>query len=359
MKKHCIGFSILLLLMPVSVSADSYDGPYCFEGVKMNDESVGGYGSSTVRGTCKEIKIFNFIKLDPSLQKDYLLGTHVPIKYNCERYDVCANVATYSEQLLVTSSSSVTLDAPSMHTEPVQAAVFDKSFMIPLLSSYYKKANVVFSENNFPSTRIHVFKKEEFEQFKNTENSLGTYYDKNMTFETLVPVEKMYSNTQYLIRTFFYQQFGKYIHAPKGEIFETQYANLENGKYVVGSNELGIPDNKELGIKEIGIKGRVVLTVPVTSPLQEVRNIWLYTKKNGKLTLSFQKTEYVLDKGSQNNIAQKSAEEKGVLTVVDISEKSSISAETRAPTPKEGEVKVLIELQAVFQKVIEFIMSFF
>ena len=95
--------------------------------------------------------------------------------------------------------------------------------------------------------------------------------------------------------TFLYQEYGKYIHAPKGDIYESSYTDVEKST--------GLLTNKDLGITVT--QARYALpTVSPMSPLDTVTNYWLYTKKNDKLVLAWQKTEYTLDDGSVKTVTK-------------------------------------------------------
>lgn len=84
MKKTFLILAFLVSITPLFVSADSYDGPYCYESV-----DGGVYSQSEdekhIRGTCKFLDSVNSsVSLEKSLQNDYLLATHKGIDSTCD-----------------------------------------------------------------------------------------------------------------------------------------------------------------------------------------------------------------------------------------------------------------------------------
>lgn len=285
MKKIFLTFVALSLFTPFFVSADSYDGPYCFE--KPGDWDSHGVPGEGIRGTCKEVEIKTAVSLDPILQKDYFLGTHAPIFYGCERG--CEFQTKYSEQLLLTSSSTLMGSVGGVVDEkPLQYALFGKAYFVPLLSKMFKEQGVVFSESNMPEVDISLFNKSEVDQSKKISPWDPLVVPENAKIDSL-NIDKASFPHRYNIHTFNFVEYGKYIYAPKGELAESQYVEIVNGK---------ILSDNDLQIKGVSIgRGGNMLVVPITSPLKSITNYWLYSKKNGKIVLSWQKSEYALDNG--------------------------------------------------------------
>jgi len=101
---------VFLLAVPFFALADSYDGPFCFETPSAYDTP----DTSGIRGTCREVETTTVVSLDPALQKDYFLGTHSPIEYNCD-LDGCMGSTINSESVFLTNSS--TLKMPTLGVE--------------------------------------------------------------------------------------------------------------------------------------------------------------------------------------------------------------------------------------------------
>lgn len=291
MKNTFLTLVVVALFAPLFVSADSYDGPYCFEDASLTDKTSDDYATrdnNNIRGTCKEVGIKTVVSLDPILQKDYFLGTHAPIEYNCDRGG-CEGKTTYSEHLFLTSSSTLEAQTMGVEESPLQYALFGKAYFVPLLSNMFKESNLPFSENTVPNLGIYVFKKSELDEIQKVDPRvyLGDYSEDSFKMDSL-KAQKDYSPERYAVYSFNYQEYGKYIYAPKGTLVESQYAGFEKAGNILS--------DKDLQIMTEGYRGSV-LVVPVTSPLKSVANYWIYTKKDGKLVLSWQKSEYVLDNG--------------------------------------------------------------
>lgn len=346
MKKTIL--TILFLVSPFLVSADSYDGPYCFEDVSMNTKDSGnGEIVSSIRGTCREIKIYNTVSLDPSLKKDYLLGTHEAIRYGCDR-EGCAGSTKYSEALLIVSSSTISDEVLDTDSNPLQVSVFDKSFFVPSLVSLFKKENVPFSEDTFPVINLHLFKKEEFEKFQNEYSTV--YIPKQLNKDTLMINDDYYSSAKYNVYTFLYQEYGKYIHAPKGELNESQYADFVYTKNILS--------NKDLGIKVVQAGRTSVASVSLTSPLVQVTNHWLFTKKNGKITLVWKSVDYSLNDGTVKTIT---LDDKNVSTALLFAGHSSLqkTASTSSSTLENLTKSSPVQKMSVFKRFVQFVTSWF
>jgi hypothetical protein len=363
MKKLHYFIISLLILTPLFVSADSYDGPYCFEDPKMNSEEY--VGSSTIRGTCKQITITNTVLLDQSLSNDYYLGRHEAVGFDCFRGS-CSSYSKYSEILTITNSTSLSSDYPKIRQLPKEYALFDRNFFNSKLSNISKEYKSTFSLASFETINVNLFQNES--DFKNAENT-GYWSEEKGQRKT----DTLYNNGNYgdstkefKVFTFAYKEYGKHIFAPKGELTESQYTDFK-----VPNN---LPQEKDLGISAVMVRGLVPI-VKVTNPLISINNYWLYTKQDGKLTLSWQKTEYTLDDGSVKTITKddknvnvamlfnKKAKEETVAssstttsTTTDPAQKSEKNQKHIKPVP--SPLPVLEEI-SLFQKFINFLASLF
>lgn len=289
MKKIFLTFITLVLCAPILVSADSYDGPYCFE--KPSDFSgiATNYDGVVIRGTCKEVEAKVVVSLDSALKEDYFLGIHTPIEYDCERF--CEKKTTYSEYLFLTSSSTLEESAIMFNENPIQYALFGKAYFVPLLSKMFKESGISFSENTVPNIGISIFKKSELDEIKKYESDFTLEKTKMDFLETVSGYAK---GVRYIVHSLNYQEYGKHIYAPKGTLIESQYADFERGNML---------SNKDLQVNLVNVYyNDTRAVVPITSPLKSVTNYWLYTKKNGKLVLAWQKSEYGMDDGSVKTI---------------------------------------------------------
>lgn len=249
-----------------------------------------------VRGTCKKVDfIATSVSIDPELQKEYFLGTHQPIDFGERSYEP----SKYSEKISFSSSSTLAFVSSYPPKEDYYRArvaysygviesptiaLFDRAYFVPLLSGMFKKAGFPFSENSFPDVSIYLYNKNEI-----------SVLPPEMRIENKDPDTLIKSNGEYQISTFKYQEYGKHIYASKGELVESQYTDIEKG-----TNFLS---NKDLLITAIfPTHGNPISVVPITSPLKWATNYWIYTKKNGKLTLEWQKSEYGLDNGTVKTI---------------------------------------------------------
>lgn len=320
-------FLMILLVLPATsllVLAD--DGPQfkCFSPKLTSEESQkykkDGWEDSTydtnnkIRGTCKKIELKTVVSVDESLQKDYLLGTHSPFEYGCEDGEVggtyaCKNTK-YSEELFVTGSTTLIYKNNSLDDKSItNYALFDKSYFIPLLSKMAKKSGLYFSETNIPSVIFEIYKKGEFN------------HPNNPMLDTLSGEEELIPRSNYLVYSFMYQEYGKYVHAPKKLLEESQYAEFEQNANMLNDNDLQI--RSEFG----GWHDREGTTVTsVTSPLKSVTNYWMYTKKDGKLLLQWQKSEYLLDNGKVKTVTKDDKNVNVSILLSDSADSSTISS---------------------------------
>jgi hypothetical protein len=321
----------------------------------MNAGEEAYYSSSTlaIRGTCKIVTIYNSVSLDSSLKKDYFLGTHDAVGYDCDGYiSYCEKSTKNSEILLLTSSSTIKEKIADTNSEPVHFALFDKSFFKPKLESLYKKSGLPFSEELFPETNFVLLKKDEFEKIKNTD--MLVHFPSPLETDTLVTISEYLPKAVY---TFLYQEYGKYIHAPKGIVSESQYAQFKNTKNIISNNDLQI--------KDMSSRRGYIVAVPVTSPLSSVTNHWLYSQENGELVLSWQKVEYTFDDGSvktvtngDKNISVASLFS-GHSTTVASSTMAATSSENVSATDTSAVVPVVAQEKSFFARLIASIMSWF
>lgn len=331
MKKICLLLVALSILTPFLVSADSYDGPYCYE--PKSYTTADNPDPNGIRGTCKVVQIKDIISLDPALQKDYFIGTHGAIGIDCDRE--CADTTKYSEVLQIYSSSTVILDEDQPDYVPTQVAVFNKSFFLPLFLGQFKQNNLNFSESNFPPIMIYVYQPAEFNKIQQEDPD---QIPKNITMDVLENNGGLY----YSLSTLSYQEYGKYIWGPQADVVESQYADLnKNGKALT---------SQDLGIGYAGSHGGAVPVVSVVDPLESVTDYWVYSQTNGKPSLSWQKTEYGLDDGTVKTVAPGNNS-----TTVDL---MGNPASTTAPQNPAAQNPAPAE-KNIFQKIWDFILSWF
>jgi hypothetical protein len=288
-KRGLIVLLCLILLLPSGAKADSYDGPYCFE--DKNDTVSPDFEG--IRGTCREVAINHVIVLTPDAEKEYFIGTHEPIGYNCDRGG-CSNQTTYSEKIQIQSSSTLVIsDLTKADYVPLEAAVFNRSFFRPLLLQQFQKQGFPFNENNFPVIAVSVFEKGELEKVKQGE---GYYFPEDQPLNTLQLDYGFYS-----LVTLSNVEYGKYIWAPRGTLAESQYAHILKNEHP--------KTNEELGITLQWVHHVHVPIVSLTNPLRSITAHWEYSLRDGKPVLSWQKTEYALKDGSVKTTVAPAAEQ--------------------------------------------------
>lgn len=297
MKKTFLMLSLLFSVTPFFVSAD--DGPAfnCFDpklteaeikAREGNDNPYFAYDNK-IMGTCKKVNVSHVISIDPALQDEYLLGEHYPL--NTIYDDPSYSPTKYSESLLLTSSTTLQQEIFGKIEAPSSYALFDKAYFIPLLSTLFKKEGITFSEKNFPAVPINVYNKDELA------TDVLNYFFPESTKSDFLYTKK--NGEPKIVHTFKYQEYGKYIHAPKGQLVESQYVEVEQGASFLKDEDLQIRG------EATGHWGMVQQpVVPITNPLKAVTNYWMYTKLNGKLVLQWQKSEYLLDDGKVKTITK-------------------------------------------------------
>lgn len=367
MKKLSLFLFTILLFIPSFSFADSYEGPYCFEDVSLSDRETGGHSESGIRGTCKAIDIYSTVAMDPVLEKDYYLGYRTPILYDCSKQG-CSNTR-FSEIVSITSSSSlITSERHLVYStleQPQQVLLLDRKYFSDKLSALFKKAGIPFEKSLFPVVDFHIFQKNEYTKIK--DNYSGEYIGSPelnpMKMDTLSENVGYYNENKYAVVTLLSEEYGKYIFGPKDSVVESQYTDFEKPQKTLSKDALGIKNIVA------GMAGTVPVVVK-TNPLNSINDVYLYTKKNGKLALAWQKTEYRLDDGSVKIITK---DDKNVTAamlfaghVATIATSTSItisSTSTPLPVPHEKKhvtpVVVTAEEMGFFQKIINMIASLF
>ncbi len=310
MKNTLLVLLSLLIIVPFHVFSDGVGGPYCDEPKDWN-----GYGSDPngIRGTCKDVEIKNVLSLDRDIQHDYLLGAHAAIGYNCDGKIGCESGTTYSEYFTMTSSSTLEFLSLEADSAPLQIAVFDKSFFLSLLTNQFAQNHLSFSEKNFSDILFNVYEPNEFSKIQKEDpytvppdiqldsllvnkNYLSDISDSLKTsLHTLEEFDRWHKQLYpYVFNTLSYKEYGKHVYAPKGDLIESQYADLYKNDNAI--------TNQDLGISSAGEGSGLHTVVAITSPLESITHYWIYSKHAGKLTLTWQKTEYLLDDGSIKTI---------------------------------------------------------
>lgn len=290
MKKYFALIGVTFLFIPFLVSADAYNGPYSWENPEdfKNVEDPSGTGGG-IRGTTKPISVSAVVSLDKTLQKDYYLGSHMPLYANCARYEGCDFTSKYSEYLFIDeSSSTIPYD--------INSAVFDKD----IFGGDKLRLNIISDKDNW----IKVWNgTTTIEMLKNLVPKLGDpfYVIGNMSENILDREEFLHWYETGSSVTFQTDKYGKYIHGQKNGLAEFSYVNAING------NSLNDKIKKDLGIVDTNCFkcGNVANTIPITSPLKSVKDYWLFKKdNNGKIVLEWQKGEYTLDNGITKTITK-------------------------------------------------------
>jgi hypothetical protein len=301
------------------------------------------------RATCKKIEINNVVSLDPVLQSEYLLGSHQPLSNTID--DDYYSPTKYSESLSLTSSTS-RIWPGGLYGTPTDFAIFDKSYFIPLLSRMFKKENLSFLENNFQNVDIFLFNKSEM-----TNETIQSHLRENKKIDSVnVDTYNTYDKqqvTRYRINTYNYQEYGKYIHAPKGELIESQYVDIEGWKNPLTENDL------QITYEAAGHWGQSSEpVVPITSPLKSITNFWVYTKKDNKLVLRFNKIEFSLDNGKVKTITKDDKNVSASMLFSDSSTSTSevVSTSSIIVTPAVEETQ---NNEGFISKIISIIMSWF
>ena len=258
MKKILLFSLAFLLVTPFMVSADSYAGPYCFEDPSMTTSTYKPERDS-IRGTCKEVETKTVVSLDPALRKDYFLGTHAPIKYGCEMG--CGFETTYSEYLFLTSDLTLEVQTIGVEESPIQYALFEKKYFVPLLSKMFKESSVSFSESTLPNLGIRIFKKSELDEAQKIQETFAPIMlvPEDVKIDYLNEGRQHFSET-YTIYSFNYIEYGKGIYAPKSTLAESQYADFEKSENILS--------NKDLQISSSGGRNALLSVVPIINQNQ-------------------------------------------------------------------------------------------
>lgn len=317
----------VLVFAPVLVHADAYDGPYCYESTSQT--SADNPDPNGVRGTCKEIKVGAVVSLDPALQSDYFIGTHEPLTLSCGGVRDCSGTK-YSERLTIYSSSTISIDDNPPGDAPIDAAVFNKSFFLPLLLNQFKQNQLGFSEDNFPPINITIYQQAELNEMEAPDSGSDSL-PANMKMDVLQQFGDNYD-----MWTLSNAEYGKYIWAPQSGLIESQYAELSS---------VQAPTSSNLGITYIGDYGGVP-TVSVADPLNSITDYWEYSENaSGTPILSWQKTVYGFDDGTTKTVTPSS--NVGAVN----STSSTTSTQTVQPSASAP--------KNIFQKIWDFITSWF
>ena len=334
---------ILLLLILFSISvpslglADSYDGPYCWE--EKSSSTGDPDDPRNIRGTCKQIGIENVVSLDPSLKKDYFIGTHQAFGFGCFIAG-CEEYTKYSEQLRIYSSSSLVIYpdewSDKLNYIPTEVAVFNKSFFLPLLTKEFKKNNLNFSLSNFPVIHINIFESKELEKLQKDYPS--PIIPKDIKMDSLSPNDTCDPGKEggcYVLNTLSYAEYGKYIWGPKTEILESQYAGFYKNDKAKTEKELGISYGG-------GYRGKKITTVSPVNPLRSVTHYWTYAERNGKPAMVWQKTDYGFGDGTtKSDISKNDSNDK-------TKDKTEVEDAKNSTRPKN-----------IFQRIWNYIVSWF
>lgn len=358
MKKLFLILALLLLVTPSLTFADSYDGPYCFD--KPSQNSISNYNDPNhIRGTCKSIELTSIVSLDPSLQNDYLLAQHGPIDLLCERG---CDTTKYSE-IIQPTTSALTFPNQDIVQEyqlydyysrearsvgliyPDTTALLDKKYVLDYLSAIYNRSGIKLDNNKLP--QIVLMNQDEMKRVD--KESVGYSYDE------LLDLFKGKSDPLYLekgpigsksspsIYTFNYSDFGKHIYYLKGSLSNYHYLELDKTK---------LPSVEIEAINTS--RGGVTYVVPVTSPIKSAKNYWVYTKKNGKIVLAWQKSEYLLDNGTTKTDTNTS--------IIQVNGNSSANESTKINSPSTTGVPSDLPIEqkkGFFSGLLDLILSWF
>jgi len=352
----------LLLLAPFLTFADSYDGPYCFENPARWSNSGYNDDPNHIRGTCKPVELTSIVSLDTSLQNDYLLAQHKPITLFCERN---CGTTKYSEIIQPTitvltftnedvareyqaydysSSGELKPTGPIYYADT--AILLDKKYVLDYISSVYRQSGITLENNKFP--QIVLMNRDEMKKVDkgsvrySYDDLLALFNGKNDPLYVGEGKGLIGSNPSPSIYTFNYSDFGKHIFSLKGSLTESNYLDFDKTK-------LPPQDIKA----EIYYRGRVKYVVPITSPVKSVKNYWIFTKKDGKVVLAWQKSEYGLDNGKVD-VASNSN--------IKVNVSSSDNPTNIAPAPTTNNIPATLpteQKKGFFSRLLDFILSWF
>lgn len=361
MKKLFLILAALLLATPFLTFADSYDGPYCFENPTQYSNSDYNDDPSHIRGTCKPVELTSIISLDTSLQNDYLLAQHTPIDLLCERG---CDTTKYSEIIQPTITVLTFANEDIAHeyqaydyssgvakpTGPIYyadtAILLDRKYVLDYISSVYGQSGIKLENSKFP--QIVLMDRNEMKKVDKW--SVGYSYDDLLTLfngkkdPLYVSVGKgpISNNSSPSIYTFNYSDFGKHIFSLKGSLTESNYLDFDKTK-------LPPQDIKAESAGKSGVK----YVVPITSPVKSVKNYWIFTKKDGKVVLAWQKSEYGLDNGKVDVASNSNIKVNGP---------SSDNPTNIAPSPTTNNVPTTLPIEqkkGFFSRLLDFILSWF
>lgn len=367
--------AFLLSVAPLLVLADSYSGPYCYEDVSMNerDPNTGGRVENNVRGTCKFLNnLTSVVSLDPTLQNDYLLAEHFGINgvfcdYSCEttkKSEVIKFATSTNIKLLNENIGDNQEDYDSEKGKIIKfingggAILLDKKYVLDYISNVNK--NIKLDLDKLPITVILD---------RNEIKKLSEVYDYNEIVKVDFPKiletkqdflftnQSSFTKSQPTIYILNYSDFGRHIYSPTGYLSEYNYVDLDK------NNLPNIEFKKMGGGRQTHASG---YTVPITSPLSSVTNYWMYTKKDGKLVLQWQKSEYELDNGKVKTITKDDKNVRASMLFSDSVDSSTIptsaSSEIISTSTTSVNVPVIQEKQkseGFISKLITMILSWF
>lgn len=125
------------------------------------------------------------------------------------------------------------------------------------------------------------------------------------------------------LKTFNFQEYGKHIFGPhQNGLRESTYVPIERSGNMLTADSLKIT--------VVADDTDRVPVVPSSSLVKGIKNYWMYAKKNGKLVLAWQKTEYTLDNGIVKTITPA---DKNVTAAMLFGTSATPAATTTAPTP--------------------------
>lgn len=316
MKNIFLTLVAVTLFIPFAVSADSYDGPFCFEDPSM--DSMEEYRFVGIRGTCKKVEVSSIVSLDASLQNDYLLAQHTPIEY-CDGWP--CETTKYSEIIQLATTTNLTFtDSDISRSYEDTAILLDKKYVLDYISSIYKKSGEKLEDNKYPE--IILMNHDEMKKIGDSTSNVGYSYNEILAvfsgrnIPLIINRNDSLTNSDPIlsIATFDYSEFGKHIYSLKGTLAEQHYLDFDKTK---------LPP---LNIERMHVyKGHYAHIIPITSPVKSIKNYWLFTKKNGKVVLAWQKSEYGLDNEQVKIITRT---DKNVGTIPLFSDGLPVSAET-------------------------------
>lgn len=349
----------LLLATPFLTYADSYDGPYCFENPTQYSNPDYNDDPSHIRGTCKPVEMTSIISLDTALQNDYLLAQHQPIDLLCERgcdttkyseiIQPTVTVLTFADEDVAREYQSYDYSSgEAKPTGPVYyadtAVLLDKKYALDYISSVYKQSGIKLETNKFP--QIVLMNRDEMKKVDKSsveysyDDLLALFNGKNDPL--YLGKGPIGSNSSPSIYSFNYSDFGKHIYSLKGSLAESHYLDFDKTK--LPPTEIKAESAGKAGIKYV---------VPITSPVKSVKNYWIFTKKDGRVVLVWQKSEYGLDNGKVDVASN---------TNIKINGSSSDNSTNIAPPPTTNNIPATLpteQKKGFFSRLLDFILSWF